>query len=51
MPSARITKDEGERVAKIRVELAQEGIYPELWEFDMLACGAKFFTVKKSTFQ
>lgn len=39
-PSARMTKPERERVAKIRFDLAQEGITPERWELDALARGA-----------
>ena len=39
-PSARMTKAERERVAKIRFDLAQEGITPERWELDVLARGA-----------
>lgn len=46
-PSARMTKDERERIAKIRVELAQEGIYPERWELDVLARGATVFYGEK----
>lgn len=39
-PSARMTKTERDRVAKFRFDLAQEGITPEQWELDALACGA-----------
>ena len=39
-PSARMTKPERERVAKIRFDLAQQGITPERWELDVLARGA-----------
>jgi large subunit ribosomal protein L30 len=39
-PSARMTKPERDRVAKIRFDLAQEGITPERWELDALAHGA-----------
>ena len=39
-PSARMTKPERDRVAKIRFDLAQEGITPEGWELDALARGA-----------
>ncbi len=39
-PSARMTKPERERVAKIRFNLAQEGITPERWELEALARGA-----------
>lgn len=39
-PSARMTKPERDSVAKIRFDLAQEGITPELWELDALAHGA-----------
>lgn len=39
-PSARMTKPERDRVAKIRFDLAQEGITPERWELDALARGA-----------
>lgn len=39
-PSARMTKPERERVAKIRFDLAQDGITPERWELDALARGA-----------
>ena len=39
-PSARMTRAERTRVAKIRFELAQEGIVPERWEVDALARGA-----------
>lgn len=39
-PSARMTKSERDRVAKIRFDLAQEGITPERWELDALARGA-----------
>ncbi|MBK4611551.1 replication endonuclease [Enterobacter hormaechei] len=39
-PSARMTKPERDRVAKIRFDLAQEGIAPERWELDALARGA-----------
>jgi large subunit ribosomal protein L30 len=40
VPSARMTKLERDRVAKIRFDLAQEGISPERWELDALARGA-----------
>lgn len=39
-PSARMTRAERDRVAKIRFDLAQEGITPERWELDALARGA-----------
>ena len=39
-PSARMTKAERARMAKIRFDLAQEGITPERWELDVLARGA-----------
>ncbi|MFU2167631.1 replication endonuclease [Lelliottia nimipressuralis] len=39
-PSARMTRVERDRVAKIRFDLAQEGINPERWELDALARGA-----------
>lgn len=39
-PSARMTKPERDRVAKIRFDLAQEGITPERWELDALVRGA-----------
>lgn len=39
-PSARMTKPERDRVAKIRFDLAQEGITPERWELNALARGA-----------
>ena len=39
-PSARMTKAERARMAKIRFDLAQEGITPERWELDALARGA-----------
>ena len=39
-PSARMTKPERDRVAKIRFDLALEGITPERWELDALARGA-----------
>lgn len=39
-PSSRMTKPERDRVAKIRFNLAQEGITPERWELDALARGA-----------
>ena len=39
-PSARMTKPERDRVAKIRFDLAQEGITPERWEIEVLARGA-----------
>lgn len=35
-----MTKPERDRVAKIRFDLAQEGITPERWELDVLARGA-----------
>ena len=35
-----MTKSERDRVAKIRFDLAQEGITPERWELDALARGA-----------
>lgn len=38
-PSARMTRAERDRVAKIRFDLAQEGITPERWELDALARG------------
>lgn len=39
-PSARMTKPERDRIAKIRFELAQEDIVPERWEIEALARGA-----------
>lgn len=39
-PSARMTKPERDRVAKIRFDLAQEGITPERWALEALARGA-----------
>jgi large subunit ribosomal protein L30 len=39
-PSARMTKPERDRIAKIRFDLTQEGITPERWELDALARGA-----------
>jgi large subunit ribosomal protein L30 len=39
-PSARMTKPERDRIAKIRFELAQEGIVPERWEIEALVRGA-----------
>ena len=39
-PSARMTKPERDRVAKIRFDLAQEGITPGRWELNALARGA-----------
>lgn len=39
-PSARMTKSERDRVAKISFDLAQKGISPERWELDALARGA-----------
>ncbi|HBX9790084.1 TPA: replication endonuclease [Klebsiella pneumoniae] len=39
-PSARMTKPERDRIAKIRFELAHEGIVPERWEVEALARGA-----------
>ena len=35
-----MTKPERDRVAKIRFDLAQQGITPERWELDVLARGA-----------
>ena len=46
-PSARMTKYERERVVKIRVELAQEGLHPERWELDVLTRGATVFYGEK----
>lgn len=40
-PSVRMTKPERDRVAKIRFDLAQNGITPERWEVEVLARGAK----------
>lgn len=39
-PSARMTKAERDRVSKIRIDLAREGIIPERWELEVLARGA-----------
>ncbi|MCV5132127.1 replication endonuclease, partial [Escherichia coli] len=39
-PSARMTTPERDRVAKIRFDLAQEGITPERWALEALARGA-----------
>ena len=47
-PSARMTKPERDRVAKIRFDLAQEGITPERWELDALARGATVIYGNKS---
>lgn len=38
--SARMTKHERERVAKIRFDLVQEGITPRRWELEALVRGA-----------
>ncbi|MBG0636673.1 replication endonuclease [Enterobacter asburiae] len=47
-PSARMTKAERERIPKIRLDLAQEGITPERWELDVLAReGTVFYGDKK----
>lgn len=35
-----MTKPERDRIAKIRFDLAQEGITPERWELEALARGA-----------
>lgn len=35
-----MTKPERDRVAKIRFDLAQEGVTPERWKFEVLASGA-----------
>lgn len=40
-PSARMTKLERERVAKIRLDLCQNGISPKKWEIEVLARGGK----------
>ena len=47
-PSARMTKAESDRVAKIRFDLAQEGINPERWEINALARGATVVYGNKS---
>lgn len=47
-PSARMTKLERDRVAKIRFDLTQEGITPERWELDALARGATVVYGNKS---
>ncbi|MEB2729564.1 replication endonuclease [Citrobacter koseri] len=39
-PSARMTKAERDRVSKIRIALAREGVIPERWELEVLARGA-----------
>jgi hypothetical protein len=44
-PSARLTQAERARIPQIRLELAQHGITPELWELGVLVRGA---TVKFS---
>ncbi|WP_390889399.1 hypothetical protein [Lelliottia wanjuensis] len=36
-PSARMTKAERERIQKIRLDLAKEGIIPQRWVLDALA--------------
>lgn len=47
-PSARMTKAERERISKIRLDLAQEGITPERWELDVLVReGTVFYGDKK----
>lgn len=47
-PSATMTKAERDRVAKIRFDLAQEGIKPERWELNALTCGATVVYGNKS---
>lgn len=39
-PSARLTKSQRDQISRIRFDLAQYGITPELWELDVLARGA-----------
>jgi large subunit ribosomal protein L30 len=39
-PSARMTKTERDRIAKIRFDLAKKGIIPECWELQAMARGA-----------
>ncbi|MBJ9107976.1 replication endonuclease [Citrobacter koseri] len=38
-PSARLTKSQRDQISRIRFDLAQYGITPELWELDVLARG------------
>lgn len=38
-----MTKPERERIAKIRFDLAQEGIIPERWELEAMTRGATLF--------
>lgn len=40
-PSGRITKEERERIPRIRFELAQHGIKPQRWELEALARGSR----------
>lgn len=47
-PSARMTKGERDCVAKIRFDLAQEGINPERWELNALTRGATVVYGNKS---
>lgn len=47
-PSARMTKAERDRVAKIRFDLALEGINPERWELNALTRGATVVYGNKS---
>lgn len=39
-PSARLTRSERLQITRIRVDLAQNGIRPQRWELEALACGA-----------
>lgn len=39
-PSGRMTKAERERIPRIRFDLAMQGITPQRWELQVLACGA-----------
>lgn len=51
-PSDRMTKYQTDHIAKIRFDLAQEGIIPERWELSVLARGATvFYGDKKFKYQ
>lgn len=39
-PSARLTRSERMQITRIRVDLAQNGIWPQRWELEALARGA-----------
>ncbi|MEL5668783.1 replication endonuclease [Serratia ureilytica] len=39
-PSGRMTKAEREKIPRIRFDLAMQGITPQRWELQVLACGA-----------